>query len=190
MNFRHTLLQVFALASGLPGLMVSGLATPKDSCNVPYPTTLIHEFPNPTWLENIAVRHNGQILTTSISTSVLYQVDPSQEQQPIPVATVPRSDGLLGIAELEQDVFYVIAGNLSGVTNDALTFSSAVWRIDLRPFRTTQTATVSRPASVSFVAALSGVLFANTATRLAPGDGARIEDQRRNRHPRDCHPGP
>src|SRR5712664_3696486 len=41
------------------------------------------EFPNVTWIENIAVRSNGQLLVKPFTSPELYQIDPFQ-QSPTP----------------------------------------------------------------------------------------------------------
>lgn len=80
---------------------------------------IVHQFPNETWIENLAVRQNGQILVTLIAPPApqLYQVDPFQTSAPaVLIDTVPGVTGLLGIAEIEQDVWYFLAGNFSVAT--------------------------------------------------------------------------
>lgn len=137
-------------------------------------TAKIYEFSNPTWLENIAVRYNGQILVASISTPALKQVDPKQILPPITVAEIPGATSILGIVELQQDVFYVIGGDLSNVTATRLVFPSKIWSVDLRPMRTTSKGKVSRPSKLSLVADLSNSTFLNTLTKIATNDYSAI----------------
>lgn len=46
----------------------------------PLNASLIHEFPNPTWIENLFVRSNGDILLTSLSLPHLYVLNPYEPQ--------------------------------------------------------------------------------------------------------------
>ncbi|KAF7976645.1 hypothetical protein HWV62_5967 [Athelia sp. TMB] len=89
-------------------------------------------FPNGTWLENAAVRSNGQLLVTLLSSPQVYQVDPFSSQQPQLVQTIPGVEGLLGIGEVEEDVFAVIAGNLSIATVVSTVGSYSIWKVDVR----------------------------------------------------------
>ena len=62
-----------------------------------------------TWV----IRQNGQILVTAFSTSELYQVDPTHPLNSHTVIHRIPGAGSLGIVEMQQDMFYVIAGNWS-----------------------------------------------------------------------------
>lgn len=73
----------------------------------------VWQFPNDTWIENIAVRSNGQLLVTLLTVPELYQVDPAGAQEPKLVYRFPQALGLFGIAELETDVFGVISSNFT-----------------------------------------------------------------------------
>jgi hypothetical protein len=138
------------------------------------PTTIIHEFSNPTRLEGVAVRCNGQILVTSISNPTIRQVDPLASLSPIDVATIPDATSLLGITELSPDIFYVIAGDLSNVTADRLVFPSKIWRVDLRSFLTDDEGIVSQPSAISLVADLSNTTFLNTMSPISPRDTSHL----------------
>jgi hypothetical protein len=76
----------------------------------------VTQFPNGTWVENLAVRSNGQLLVTLASAPELYLVDPIGGKQPLLVHQFPSVVGLTGIAEVEKDVFAVVGGNLSLTT--------------------------------------------------------------------------
>ncbi|KAH8803531.1 hypothetical protein F5884DRAFT_683030 [Xylogone sp. PMI_703] len=91
---------------------------------------ILYEFPNGTWVENIAVRSNNQILVTILVPGPqLYSIDPSQPGTPPElIYEFPNATALFGIAEYEPDVFAVIAStfSLSGFTP----YSGAVWKVD------------------------------------------------------------
>ena len=96
------------------------------------PTHDIHQFPNQTWVENLAVRQNGQILVTVLSAPELYQVDPFHSgNPPTLIHRIPGATSLLGIVELQQDVFYVIAGNVSFETLQAINGSYSLWKVEM-----------------------------------------------------------
>lgn len=103
----HQAVWVFLLASIL--VLVSSTTPPSP----PITTNVTWQFPNETWIENISVRSNGQILVTLLTTPDLYQVDPFGEAKPKLIQRFPNALGLLGITELEEDVFVVVAGNYS-----------------------------------------------------------------------------
>ncbi|KAJ5827664.1 hypothetical protein N7447_004427 [Penicillium robsamsonii] len=82
----------------------------------------IHRFPNGTWVENIAVRPNGNIIVTILSTAELWEIDPSIPSGPGSARLVHHFDGAEdadGITELSSDIYAVIASN-------------SVWTINLR----------------------------------------------------------
>lgn len=117
---RLTLLVVpmlYTLSSTL-ALCFIGVATSAPVTSSKMTTRDVWVFPNGTWLENLAVRSSGQILTTVLSSPDLYQVDPTGSHCPTLVHHFPNVLGLLGIAEIRQDVFAVAAGNYSTQTGN------------------------------------------------------------------------
>lgn len=78
-------------------------------------------------LENLFIRDNGDILVTSTKSSTLFQISPSNLYAPVAIGEVPGYTGLLGIAEMEKGIFYVIASNLTETS-----YSNAVWQVNLR----------------------------------------------------------
>ena len=64
----------------------------------------IWDFSLWTWVENLAIQHNDQILVTLLSSPEVYQVDPTREHSASLVYTFP---------ELQPDVFYVAVGSFS-----------------------------------------------------------------------------
>lgn len=94
----------------------------------------IWSFPQDTWVENLAVRSNGQLLVTLLSSPEVYQVDPTLQQPP---TLVHRFDGHLacaGIVELGTDVFYVVVSNFSTVTITTGPGTYSVWKLNLTEF--------------------------------------------------------
>ena len=119
----------------------------------------IYTFPENHATENLAIRANGQILiTTALPLSEVYLVDPSSV---LPANLITRFSGLtssLGITELEPDVFYVAAGNVS-ISNTPTsgppggvpgTFS--IYEVDMRLFQMSSNGAIATPATVRKVA--------------------------------------
>lgn len=91
----------------------------------------LYQFPEGTWVENLAVRANGQLLLTLLNLPELYQLDPfAANATPELVHNFTTTTGLSGIAEIAPDVFGVAAGNYSLTTGEAFQGSWSVWSVD------------------------------------------------------------
>ncbi|KAK0648715.1 putative diphthamide synthesis protein-domain-containing protein [Cercophora newfieldiana] len=108
--------------------------------HLPLPNNLVAQFPNLSWIENIAVRHNGDLLLTqlpvSITTNVsLYTVlNPSSISPtltPIQIHTFNDTNSLFGIAEsaTTPDLFVLVGGNLPTSPSPR---TYPVWTVDFR----------------------------------------------------------
>ncbi|CAM6129036.1 unnamed protein product [Calypogeia fissa] len=80
----------------------------KDLPPLPLPLELVYEFPNITWVENLAIRSNGEILIT-LAEPNLYLVNTTAKSATL-VYTFPHVLNLGGITELDHDIFYLAAG--------------------------------------------------------------------------------
>lgn len=81
----------------------------------------LYRFPNGTWLENIAVRPNGNLLVSDSTGANLWEIVPSSQSMHISPHLVHHfneAHDVGGIAELKPDTYAVIASN-------------SVWKIDL-----------------------------------------------------------
>ncbi|KAF1736314.1 hypothetical protein CRV24_001921 [Beauveria bassiana] len=80
-----------------------------------YTMQLLHQFPSHLqWVENMALRPNGNILLTTFDQARIYELDASNNGNPPRlVATLPDADVAIGIAETSPDVFAVEAGHLN-----------------------------------------------------------------------------
>lgn len=86
----------------------------------------IYRFPNGTWIENNAVRRNGNLLLTLLSTPEVWEVEPWTQSGNNTAQLVHHFEGaedVDGITELSPDIYAVIASN-------------SVWTIDLGDDRT------------------------------------------------------
>jgi hypothetical protein len=104
--------------------------------HLPLPWRTVFQFSeNGTWLENIAVRSSGALLTTMMLPSAsLYQVDEPRTRVPPDCAELlysfPNISSLFGIAETEPDVFVIAGGNLTTETVAGVPGTFAVWEVD------------------------------------------------------------
>ena len=140
----------------------------RNTPALPLPVEIIYEFPRGTWVENLAIRSNGLILATIFFAPEIYQVDPKTRTASL-VAKIPAATGLLGIVEVENDVFYVVAGNFSvkSITPTAGKFS--VWRVDVNTFKLNKA-----PAKVEKVVDIPQAKFLNGATVLSRKEGTLL----------------
>lgn len=76
-----------------------------------------------TSIEGLAVRSNGQILATSMSSTTIYAVDPVAKTSTAAVV-VADAKGFSGIGEYLPDVFAVIGGGSTGTTVYKVDFTS------------------------------------------------------------------
>lgn len=160
---RFPLLTAYAAFACLP------LASSNDS-NV----RTVYEFPENSYLENLAVRRNGDILISNLSKPQLYLIDPSSSK-PIPALVHEFSDslGLAGIAEYQPDVFAVISGNASFTSNISSAGTWKVWSVDMKGVRISSkagTAKVSGKPKVSLIAHVTSAQFLNGISLLSAAD--------------------
>jgi hypothetical protein len=105
-----------------------------------YTTKHIYQFPNGTWIENLAVRSDGNLLLSLVAPcACLYSLDPIVPKgEPTLVHNFTESHGLsslLGITEGTHERFYVVAENYSYVTNTVDAGSINVFRVDFSSWR-------------------------------------------------------
>jgi hypothetical protein len=145
----------------LLGASIALILYPTRAFSAPYqhPNSAIqtvYQFPNLTWVENIAVRSNGQLLVTTITSPDLYLINPfAAQKQAKLIARFPFAQGALGIAEIEQDVFAVITGNFSVATLQSVVGSYSVWKVDLR--KSSVAPVLTKIANVAQGALLNGM---------------------------------
>ncbi|KAK5991889.1 Putative hetero-Diels-Alderase [Cladobotryum mycophilum] len=129
-------------ACGLLALLVSpavvfAIATPdvKAAADVRthhLPYRLVTQLPDEVWIENIAVRSNGNLLLTTVHPNAsLYEVqDPSSQSPKVTLLfTIDTINSLFGIAETSPDVFAVAGGNFDFITGTS-PGSYALWSVD------------------------------------------------------------
>lgn len=133
-------------------------------------TLTIHNISHsiPSAFENIAVRSNGQILTTtSAPAAQVYQLDPLRIFSSALVTSFPGVQSALGIYELKPDVFYVATSNFSETTpSDGFPSTYQIFEVDVRDFAATPNGTVITPAVVYRVATLPNAGLLNGVTSI------------------------
>lgn len=94
--------------------------------------TTVANFPRKYFLESLVVRSDESFLVTVLNTRELWYVPPPDANNSTvePVRLHTFGQPLLGIAEVEPDVFYVIAANAYAPRSDA-----RLHRVDLRGWR-------------------------------------------------------
>lgn len=138
----------------LPTLILPSLSNPllpprsSQQSKLPLPVKIIHQFPLGTWLENLAIRRNGNILTTAVTSPELFQVDDRGDVPPTVVHRFAGKSSCFGITELEDDIFYVIAGNFALATFTSVAGSYAVYEVNLRNYNGTFAAPVTKIAPI------------------------------------------
>ena len=158
--------------SALPSLLLLSaslifptLSTPAFKKHpLPLPVKVLHQFPPGTWLENLAIRANGKVLTTALSSPELFQVDNHGKDPLKLVHTFANATACTGIVKSGIDTFYVIAGNFSLNNFTAVPGSWSVYKVNLRPYF--PHLTKSKPARVSLVATFPESIMLNGITVL------------------------
>lgn len=97
----------------------------------------VHQFPNETWVENLYIRSNGDILATVLSSPDLYLINPFEDSgdNAVLLHSFPGSMGLAGITEIKPNVYAIIAGNWSDVIFATTPGSYSVWEVDLTCYK-------------------------------------------------------
>lgn len=128
----------------------------------------IYQFPNNTYVENLAVRPNGQILINVLTSPQVWLVDSEVPDKAVLVHEFSGVLGLSGIVEYQPDVFAILGGNISLSTGDSVVGSWSIWSLDLGGENITSNASISaQPPSVSKVADVPPATFLNGMALLA-----------------------
>jgi hypothetical protein len=115
----------------------------------------IYTFNDGTYIENLVVRSNGQVLFGTFGQGNVYNIDPRAHSPQLQlVAKLPDADAVTGIAEIAKDVFAVTAGVRTG--DFSLDFFK-LFKVDLRSKRLGST----KGADARVIANLTGVGLLN-----------------------------
>ena len=91
----------------------------------------IYQFPKPTWIENLAVRRNGNVLVSLLTSPDIYEINPFTSSAHL-LYSFPGFLSTTGIVEIEPDVFTVLTGNFSFDTFTNLPGTYAAWKVNLQ----------------------------------------------------------
>ncbi|MCJ1291737.1 hypothetical protein MMC34_003282 [Xylographa carneopallida] len=133
-------------------LLISGLVAQVLPFSNDSAAGVIWTFENGTWIENLAVRQNGEVLCTSLSKAALYLVNPFEHVASL-VHQFEPTEGLLGISEIGNDVFAVASANVSLATSQAYPGSAKMWKVDMVAW------TLGQPDAVTLIANLTNVIL-------------------------------
>lgn len=112
---------------------VAGLAASASVASAASVTLLHQGNGSTTWLENLRVRSNGNILLTQIGPPAnLLTLDPSEaEPEAVVIQNFPSILGLSGITEVKPDVFVITGANTTGSNiSDPPLNATKVWIVD------------------------------------------------------------
>lgn len=160
-------------------LIITSIANPNDGTtqqrpvpSIPLSVEVMYQFPPGTWIENLAVGSNGLMVATSLFAPEIYQVNAKTHTGSL-VAEIPAATGLLGIVEIEKNVFYVVAANISATLISPTAGDFAVWRVDLNTFNKPNNNNKAL-AKVEKVVDIPQAKFLNGATVLSRKEGTLL----------------
>lgn len=152
-------------------IMTSALCNPitiTSMATLPLPVQTVYNFGFGAWIENLWVRGSGEILPVMFSSPNLYQVDPTGECQPFIVHTFPPPiSSLFGITETTDDMFYVVAGNISIKSFIPVQGSFSIWGVDLKTYNgESGSAVVRKVTDIPEAQLLDGITTLNAGQGL------------------------
>lgn len=163
------LLTLMAVIATVSGHAMAGHAariptkhTPKHSSAATASVHTLYDFPASTFVENLAVRPNGQLLIDVLTAPELWLIDPATPGEAILVHEFAGAQGLGGIAEYQTDVYAILAGNVSLSTGQGEVGSWSIWSVDLTGVDTTSNASVAaNPPQISKIADIPAAQLPN-----------------------------
>ncbi|KAJ5159313.1 uncharacterized protein N7500_008964 [Penicillium coprophilum] len=107
---------------------ISATAYPNEKPNVKVET--LFQFPNNgSWIGNMALRSNGNLLLSRLDTPEVWNVDTKSGEAAL-AYSFPGVTSTFGISEIADDVFAVVVGNFSSKTYQPGAGSFSVQRLD------------------------------------------------------------
>ena len=119
------------------------------------PTQVIYEFQNLTWIENLAIRSNGDLLLTILSAPELYSLTPAPSSTPSLLHTFPNAVGLVGIVETHPNTFILVTGNFS--LTGSYTDSWTAWKVHFNSLTRDERPEITKVADLPGAGLLNGV---------------------------------
>ncbi|KAF7590622.1 hypothetical protein BBP40_002617 [Aspergillus hancockii] len=104
--------------------------------HTPSVSTVFQLKKNGTWFENLYIRRNGNIIVSRIDVPEIWSITPGPDGVSRGEGSLlyrfPNATSVLGIAEMERDVYAVIAGNISLPSIVPTPGSFVVWTFNLK----------------------------------------------------------
>jgi hypothetical protein len=125
------------------------------------PKTVI-EFPNPTFVESVLATCDGHLLAGVLSRPELYSVDPFAGIANL-VYTFPGKSTVMGITELKDHLYAVVAGNYTFPTPGNVPYSYSLYTVDLTNARSPR---ISAVVDLTNSSMLNGMTTLNSHTVL------------------------
>lgn len=123
-------------------------------------TRTMYQFPNNTYVENLAIRPNGQILANLLTSPQVWLFDPELPERAVLVHEFPSVLGLSAIVEYQPDVFAIAGGNVSLSTGEAVVGSWSIWSLGLGGLNISSNDSISaQPPAISKIADVPSATF-------------------------------
>ena len=113
--------------TALTGFLIVGQATAA------YTAKQIYQFPNTpsTDIENVAIRPNGQLILSIITSPSVYTLDPSgANPTAVHLHDFANAASCLGITEVASDQFAIVVGNVSTTTFSGVPGTFVIYKIN------------------------------------------------------------
>jgi hypothetical protein len=159
---------LLSLASASPTAAISASQWPTD-----LKVKQLANFGPSSWIENLAIRHSGEVLATQLLNPRILQVDPGGKLPPIVIhswaegASAGKYASVLGITETRHDEFYVaVAGQYDENMILLPNSTDYIFRVDFSTLEMSSTGEVLSNATVTKLTDLEGSQLVNGATTL------------------------
>ncbi|KAK5726044.1 hypothetical protein LTR15_004235 [Elasticomyces elasticus] len=150
----------------LQSLLVHGLPQAYNAT----PVHLLYEYPVGTWIENIAVRSNGDLLLTILNVPHLDQLSPFEASvTPETIYSFPNALSVFGIAEISPDVFAVAVGNFT-LTGGVQPGSFSIWSVSFTIHDTPEAHKITDLPQATFLNGLCSLPGTGSPEDLLVGD--------------------
>ncbi|KAF4637640.1 hypothetical protein G7Y89_g449 [Cudoniella acicularis] len=170
-QFKMHLIKALFLAALTPLSLASALPRTTTTPTI----RQIYTFGPNTFIENIAVRSNSQLLLTSLSVPTLFTLNPLL---PTPNASIihtfPTNTSLSGITEISPDNFVVVTGIWDLATARATLGSLSIWTVDFSssPNSNSESPVVKNVANVTQSTILNGIVSIPSTPLVLAADSA------------------
>ncbi|KAF7197276.1 putative hetero-Diels-Alderase [Pseudocercospora fuligena] len=120
--------------------------------------------------ENLAIRPNGQVLSTTTNPNArIYQIDPLNILPPTIVHTIPNVSSANGIVEGKPDVYYVASGHINLTSpSDTVPSSYSITELDMRGVFVLPNGRLSRKPATKRIANLPNAALLNGIALARP----------------------